>query len=347
MAPTYFERIAKETPTRLWVNNPTDAETKLAIEAGALSCTTNPSFVSKLMEGEPDYVHRVADQVVREVADDDIAADVVYQRTAQRIMGRFMPVHTASAGANGWVTVQADPREDDDPDLIIKAALRHRQLGQNYMAKIPVIHAGCEAIEALVDKDIAVCATEVFSLSQAVYICELWERAVKKYGKRPPFYVTHITGIYDQFLGDYVKQHKIDIAPEVLAWAGCTVGRKEYHLLKERGYKAILLGGGARGNQHWTEFVGGDMHITINWSTARSLLETNPPIVNRIDTPTPAEIVSELEAKLPDFGTAFHEGALSLEEFKAFGPVQLFRNMFLAGYNKLLGEVKARRALLK
>jgi len=346
MASHYFERIHTETPTRLWVNNPNDEETQLAIAHGAVSCTTNPSFVSKLMESELEYVHGITDQVVRETEDDDVAADLVYQRTAQRIMKRFLPVHERSAGLNGWVTIQADPREDDDPDLIIKAALRHRKLGKNYMAKIPVIHAGCEAIEAMVEHDIPVCATEVFAISQFIYICERWERAVQKYGKRPPFYVTHITGIFDQHLADYVKQHNIAIAPEVLYWAGCTVGRKEYHMLKQRGYKAILLGGGARGNQHWTEFVGADMHITINWSTAKSLLELNPPIENRINVQTPKEVIEELEAKLPPFRRAYHDDALSLEEFKDFGPVQLFRNMFLAGYSKLLGEVKARRALL-
>ncbi|NTU51246.1 MAG: hypothetical protein HGA94_02260, partial [Candidatus Aminicenantes bacterium] len=78
----------------------------------------------------------------KEVEDDAVAADLVYQKTSARIMRRFRPLFDYTKGACGYVTIQADPREDDDADLIIKAALRHRKLGPNYMAKIPVIEAG-------------------------------------------------------------------------------------------------------------------------------------------------------------------------------------------------------------
>ena len=44
MAKGYFHRLHQETPTRLWINNPTLEEADLAIEAGAISCTTNPSY---------------------------------------------------------------------------------------------------------------------------------------------------------------------------------------------------------------------------------------------------------------------------------------------------------------
>ena len=44
MAKGYFHRLHQETPTRLWINNPTLEEADLAIDAGAISCTTNPSY---------------------------------------------------------------------------------------------------------------------------------------------------------------------------------------------------------------------------------------------------------------------------------------------------------------
>ena len=39
-------------------------------------------------------------------------------------------------------------------------------------------------------------------------------------------------------------------------------------------------------------------------------------------------------------------GGLSLEEFEDFGPLLLFRSMFLEGYYHLLVEIAKRRALL-
>jgi transaldolase len=106
-----------------------------------------------------------------------------------------------------------------------------------------------------------------------------------------------------------------------------------------------MLGGGARGTQHFTEFVGGDVHITINWNTAQSLIETDGPVISRIDAQPPKDILDELSAKLPDFRKAFYEDALPVEEFKDFGPVEFFRSIFINGYTILLKEIAIRRCV--
>jgi transaldolase len=261
-------------------------------------------------------------------------------------MAMFRPLHEASGGTQGFVTIQGDPRMDDDAEFIVAEALRHRKLGPNFMAKIPVIPAGVEAVEELVARDVPLCATEIFAVDQATHICEAYARAAKKSGKRPPFFVTHITGIFDESEGLWVKAQGVDISPEALHQAGCIIARKEYRILRERGYPGTLLGGGARGNHHFTEFVGGDFHITINWSTARDLLEIDGPVVSRIDAAAPQDVIDELSEKLPDFRKAYCEGGLAPSEFKEFGPLQHFRDSFLAGYDRLLSEIAERRALL-
>jgi transaldolase len=276
--------------------------------------------------------------------DNDATAAAVYDQAALRIMRRFRPLYDSSRGRHGYVTVQDDPRADDDPEAIIKTALRGRSMGENYMAKIPVTQAGAKAIEELVAYDVPICATEIFSISQAIYICELYDRAAHATRKHPPFYVTHITGILDQYLAETAQRQKIVIAPEVLAQAGCAVARKEYHLIKERGFGGTMLGGGARADYHFTEMVGGDIHVTINWSTAESLIAADGPVVSRADAETPQAVLDELNAKLPDFGKAYQEDGLSPAEFADFGPLLLFRSMFTAGYAHLLKEIATRRA---
>jgi len=341
----YFHRVAKETPTRFWINNPMEPDLKRAIETGAINVTTNPSYCSKLIQTDPEYIRGVIDEVIKDVPDDDVAADLVYQKVTLRVMNRFLPLYEQSNGTQGYVTIQADPREDNDPNAIVEAALRHRRLGKNYMAKIPVIPAGAQAIETMVAEDIPICATEVFSISQAIYISELYQRVAKKYGKHPPFYITHITGIFDEYLQRVVERDGVDIAPEILEQAGCAVARKEYRIIQERGYETTLLGGGARGPKHFTEFVGGDIHITINWSMAEKLIRADTPVVRRIDVETPPNVVDELCEKLLDFRKAFCDDGLSVEEFEDFGPLQLFRNSFLEGYYRLLAEIVSCRAL--
>lgn len=341
----YFERLAQDTPTRLWINNPNlDAITK-ALEAGALNATTNPAYCSKLLQSEPEYILGVIDDVIRVADDDDVAADMVQQRCAQRVMQHFLGVYEDSDKANGYVTIQDDPRRDDNPDDIIEAALRHSKTGPNYMAKIPVTTAGLESIKELVKRGIAICATEVFSISQAICVCELYEKLTCKTGPSAPFYVTHITGIFDQFLGQVVEKEHIDISPELLFQAGCAIAKKEYHLIKDRGYKVTLLGGGARRTQHFTEMVGGDMHVTVNWSTVQELLDMDIPIENRMDSEVAQELIEELSDKLVDFRRAYDDDGLSVDEFADFGPVLLFRSMFMDGYTRLLKEIANRRAL--
>jgi len=339
----YFHRVMRQTPTRLWINNPSAQDAKLSIEAGALGCTTNPSYCSKLLESEADYLRGVIDQVIKTTEDDDEAADKVYQIATERIMRLFYPIWKSSGGQDGYVTMQGDPRRDFDPDHIVKEAMEYRRLGENFMAKIPMTEHGVKALEVLVPRGIPVCATEIFSVSQAVCVCEEYQRVAKKSGQHPPFYFTHITGIFDQYVEGIVKAERIDISPEVLKQAGCAIAREEYRIFKERGYEGVMLGGGARGNHHFTEMVGVDMYVTINWSMAADILKRDLPIVNRIEARAAPEVLQELRQKLPNFRRAFDEGALSLREFTDFGPVVLFRTMFLNGWVRLLDEIRARR----
>jgi transaldolase len=344
MSSDYFRRLHQETPTRFWVNNPSGSETELALAAGAICCTTNPAFCSKLLVSDKEYLHGVIDQVItHETLDAEEAAVLVYQRTAKRVIDRFRPLYEESGGAYGYVTMQDDPRQDQDTEAVVRCVLDNRRLGPNYMAKIPVIEGGLEALEACVEENVPICATEVFSIAQALHMCELYERAVQRTGNRPPFYVTHISGIFDQYLGRVAKREGIAIAPEVLDQAGCAIARKEYRLLKERGYRATLLGGGARGIHHFTEMVGGEAHVTINWSTAQEIMDGSTPIVPRMHVEPAQEAIEELADKFVDFRKAYDEEGLPVAEFAEYGPVQFFRNAFLNGWYQLLAEIPARR----
>lgn len=345
MSSEYFHRLHNETSTRFWVNNPSGAELAKAVAAGAVSCTTNPAYCAKLLQSDPDYIRGVIDDVLQsETNEIEVAAVQVYQRAANRLIEAFRPLHERSGGVYGYVTLQDDPRLDQDAAATIRCALENRRLGPNYMAKIPVIRGGIEALEACVAENIPICATEIFSVAQAIHMCERYETAAQRTGNRPPFYVTHISGIFDQYLGVVAKRDGIAIDAAVLNQAGCAVARKEYRLLKERGYPGTLLGGGARGTHHFTEMVGGDAHVTINWNTAQEIIDTDLPILPRMaeGEPSPA-VIAELREKLPDFRKAYDDDGLTLEAFADFGPVQFFRNAFLNGWYLLLAEVAARR----
>jgi transaldolase len=159
------------------------------------------------------------------------------------------------------------------------------------------------------------------------------------------FYASHIAGIYDDYFKLYVEQNKIDISPDVLWQAGLAVARKVYDIMQKRGYRAIFIGGGARGLHHFTEMVGGKVCITINWDgMAEKLIEQNPPVVYRLFNPVPQKVIDELMEKLPDFKRGYLEDGLAPDEFENFGPVRLFRDSFVKSWTCILELVKVQNS---
>jgi transaldolase len=342
----YFHRLHETTKTRLWINNPTGEEMEKAMDAGAVSCTTNPAYCSRLLNSEAAYMNGVIDAVIREEPDSEAAALLVYQRCGQRLLNAFRPVHERTAGTAGFVTLQDDPRREGSAAAALQFAVDCSRLGRNFMAKIPVIRTGLEAIEGCVERNIPVCATEVFTVAQALNVCEAHARAARRTGHHPPLYVTHITGIFDEYLRKTAARDGITGAEALIAQAGCAVARRQYHLLKEKGFDVTMLGGGARTTAHFTEMVGGDMHVTINWNTAEEIIRAGHPVVPRIDAETPMDVLDELSERFPAFDQAWRENGLSVDEFEGYGPVKLFRNMFLEGWYALLAAICRRRYTL-
>lgn len=338
MEKQYFQRVHKLSPTRFWINNPKPEEARMAISAGAINCTTNPTYSIKVINDEEtkEDALKIIKAAIIETGNDPQAAELVQQKLVKHLLDIFLPLYEKNPGKEGLVSIQGNPFSDHDANQMIDEALRYRGLGKNFIAKIPVTKAGIAALEALIPEDIPMIATEVMAIPQAIAMCEMYQRVSEQCKKNPPFFLTHITGIFDDHMKNVVKQENIDIAADILWQAGCIVARKQYKILKERNYPGIMLGGGARGLHHFTEMVGSDMHITINWKgTADKLIEMNPPVVYRMETPAPQYVIDELLEKIPDFRKAYMEDDLSFEEFEDFGPVILFRNMFIKGWTDL------------
>lgn len=344
MSQDYFHRLEAETPTRLWINNPTMEETGQAIAAGAISSTTNPSYSARVIKTEPARAAAAIRQATQEDSDDQRAADRVQQLLVRQIMEKFLALYERAPGLQGLVSIQGDPHRDEDADHLVDETLRFRRLAPNFITKIPCTAVGLKAFERLIPEDIPIIATEVFAMAQATAACELYERVCRQCGKHPPFYVTHISGIFDECLAKTAEREGIQASSEALAQAGCILARKQYAMMRSRGYGVTLMGGGARGTHHFTEMVGGALHVTINWSTAEEIIQADPPITSRIDAPAPPAVVEELCTKLPDFRRAYLDDGLPVEEFGDFAPLQYFRNMFVKGWDALAAAVREQRA---
>lgn len=114
---------------------------------------------------------------------------------------------------------------------------------------------------------------------------------------------------------------------------------------RQQDFATTMLGRGARATYHFSEWVGGDAHITSNYSTFEELFAQNPPIEDRIHAQDSEDLITELREKVPDFRRAYDDG-LALREFENFAPLRRFRKNFFGGCDDVLQEITKRRRVV-
>jgi transaldolase len=340
----YFSRLVAETPSRVWVNNPTEAEIGLALANGAVGVTTNPAYGGGLLRRVPGEVVPIVDACLPASNDDRVVADLVQQRLVHRITDHLRPLFEASGGTAGFVSIQGSPETDMDGERIWEEAEAGHAIAPNATPKIPATLPGFVAMERVVEHGWPIIVTEVFSLDQVEAACEIYLRVTGRTGVRSPFFMSPITGILGDHLKKLAKAQGIDVSVRAMELAGMALSRRCAALVTEREYPVTLLFGGARIPEDLTGLVGGPHHATINWSTFAEILASEPPIERTIDAPFDPDLERVLLTTFPDVWKAWELGRLAPEEFEGFGPVQHFRDNFMTGWLGVLAMVAQRRA---
>lgn len=345
---SYFHRVSELTPTRFWINNVTREEAQFAIDAGAVGCTQNPAYTWKMINNQQEkiYVMQKLDRILKAENEDNEVVIKLQRELVAEVAKIFLQVYEKSNGKQGYVSIQGDPY-DENTESIIRYAFFNREAGPNVMIKIPVTKEGLEAIKILAAKKIPINATEVMAVRQALDVCEAYMEATRQIKDPAPIYFSHITGIYDEYLKKTVEKEMIDVDLDALWQAGISIAKKIYWMVKEKNYPVGFIGGGARGLHHFTEMVGADCCVTINWEgTADQLINQDPQVVQRFLAATPYSVEDELLDKLEDYRRGYMVNGITQEEYEHFGPVVLFRSMFEEAWSNTLNLIKARRVEL-
>jgi transaldolase len=340
---TFFGALVADTPTRVWVNNPTLAEIDLALEQGAVGCTTNPAYGGGLLKRAPDEIRPLIAEATRADESDAVVADRVQRRLVARVVERFRRLFDSSGGHHGFVSIQGAPDADDDPDAILAEAHAGRTLGPNATPKLPATGPGLAAFETLVEDGSPTIVTEVFSLAQLVETCERYLAVTERSGARPPFFISPITGILGDHLKAVATTDGLVVDPGDLLLAGVAFARECQRIVEARGYPVTLLCGGARTPFDLLGLVGAPLHATINWSTFAEILDRNPKLGAGFDEPIAPKAIERLAATFADVRRAFAIDGLALDEFEGFGPVQYFRGNFMAGWQAVRQAIAAER----
>ena len=351
MATTYknpLHQTSQTTKTDVWNDSCSIAELTYAVENGAVGGTTNPVIVSQVLKKElaqwTPRIKELAQQMPS--ASEEVIAWKIIEEMALNAAKILKPIYDKTKGQKGRLSIQTNAKFYRDAKAMVEQACHFNELYPNNNVKMPVTKAGIEAFEEATYRGVSVNATVSFTVAQAIQVAEAVERGLKRREKEgkdisgmSPV-CTIMVGRTDDWIKKVVEKKGIILDPGYMEWAGVAVMKKAYKLYKERGYRTRLLAAAYRNHMHWSEFIGGDLSLTIPYDWQVKFNASNIEVKSRIDNPVDPKIIAELTAKVPAFVQAYEEKGLTLEQFETYGATSRTLRGFLTGYEDLLKMVR-------
>lgn len=345
-----LHEMASTTSTDLWNDSCSVQELTDAIEHGAVGATTNPVIVGNVLKKEMHLWEDRIYQLIKEnptATEDDVAWKLI-EEMAVKGAGLLKPVFDRENGKKGRISIQTNPKYYRDAELIAKQAVHFDSLAPNMQIKIPVTRAGITAVEEATYRGVNINATVSFTVPQSIAAAEAVERGLKRReaegenvaAMRPV--CTIMVGRLDDWLRVVADRDSITTDPGCLNWAGVAAMKKTYRIFQERGYRSRLLSAAYRCHMHWSEFIGGDVVVSIPYGWQKRFNASDVRCLPRMDKPVDPAIVEELSRKFVEFRKAYEEDGLTVEEFDTFGATQRTLRQFIAGYDTLVHVIRDR-----
>jgi transaldolase len=344
---TPLARTVATTATDVWNDSCAVDELEYAIANGAVGATANPTIVSDVWKRDPALWRAKT----RELADErpawtevDLAWGIV-EAMSLRSAPLLLPAFERSAGRQGRLSIQTNPTFWRTPDAMLAQGVRFDSLAPNIIVKFPATAAGIQVMEEATYRGVSVNSTVSFSVAQAVAAAEAVERGLRRReadglpveGMGPV--ITIMVGRIEDWLRVLTERDGIVADPAALPWSGVAVFKRAYGIFRERGFRARLLAAAIRHHLHWSEFIGGDVVVTLPAVWQHRFNASDVAVTPRMDVPVDSAIVAELAGHFPAFVQAFEPDGLSVDEFDRFGPTVRTLRAFIGSYHDLLHQV--------
>jgi transaldolase len=337
-------RTVAETETDIWNDSCAIDELEYAVAFGAVGATANPTIVVDNWKKDParwsERVRRLAVEqpVWTEV---DFAWAIVEEMSVQGA-ALLVPAFEAHGGRQGRLSIQTNPTLFRSAEPMVAQAIGFSALAPNIIVKFPATAAGISGMEEATYRGVSINATVSFSVAQAVAAAEAVERGLARREAdrlatdRMGPVITIMVGRLEDWLRVVMERDGVVAHPSALPWSGVAVFKRAYALFRERGYRARLLAAAIRHHLHWSEFIGGDVIVTLPSIWQKRFNASSVEVRPRMDDAVDPAMVDELRARFPDFERAYEPDGLSLAEFSGFGPTVRTLRSFIASYHELL-----------
>jgi transaldolase len=344
---TPLEKTIRSTPTDIWNDSCAVDELEYAIAFGATGATANPTIVHDVWKKDPQrWVGRTRTLAEQHPAwtEVDLAWAIVAEMSIEGAK-LLEPIFLEHGGTKGRLSVQTNPTFWRTHDAMLEQGIGFDALAPNVIVKFPATSVGVRVMEEATYRGVNVNATVSFSVAQAVAAGEAVERGLRRreaeglgVAEMGPV-ITVMVGRIEDWLRVVMDRDGIAADPLALPWSGVAVFKRTVEEFERRGLRARPLAAAIRHRLHWTEFVGGDVVITLPHAWAKRFQASGIDPVPRIDVPVDDGVIEELSARFPDFVRAYDPDGLSPAEFDTWGPSVRTLRSFISSYHDLLHAV--------
>jgi transaldolase len=343
-----LHQMVSITKTDFWNDSCASQELQNALVQGAVGATSNPVIVTNVLKSEfADWQGRLKEIINQnpEYSEFEIGWKI-YEEITVHGAKLLLPVFEKYHGLKGRLSIQVDPALYNNATAMLVQAEHFFKLAPNVQIKFPVTPAGLVAMEEATYRGIPITGTVCFTVAQSIAVAEAVERGLNRRqveGKPSGSYVpvcAFMVGRTDDWMRVLSQRDQIDIPQEYLDWAGIACLKKSYGIFQQRGYRTRLLVAAYRSVLHWSEFIGGDLAMTITTEWQHKINASGVEVRTRIQDPVKPEILDALMTRIPDFRRAYSETELPIEAFTQYGATLRTLRSFIQSTHDLTALVR-------
>ena len=343
-----LEMSCKYPMTELWTDSFHIDDHEYGLSQGSKGITSSPTWVSRMLCLEELDKHRDVIENIMSKYPNYNEYELIWAWTLEMGKQRSkvnLPLWEKGVPSVGRFSIQTSIYDYQNTDKMVAMAKEVDSCGPNMQVKIPATTQGIKAIELATLNGISVMATLVYSVDQAVAVANVIEKALTQREKEGlsndninPMCAV-LLGMQDDWLKMYAEKKDYVINPEALCWPGVAICKKIYNIFKSRGYKTRVLTAYYRHQLHWSEFIGGDLAMTIPVKWQKRFANSDLEIKDYMSIAVDENHINQL-LKLEPFKVAYTENSLKIEDFTNFKPVILTLRYFMEEYDKAVMKVR-------
>ena len=343
-----LHQMTMEFPTDYWNDSCSQQELTYAISHGAVGATSNPTIVHNVLKQE---LYLWEERIRTLISENPSWSEVeitwkLFEEMAVHGANFLKPTYEKYKGKKGRLSIQTNPAFYRNADAITEQAIHFNTLAPNMQVKAPVTKAGIQAIEEATYQGVSMNATVSFTVPQAIAVAEAVERGLnrrvangKAIGEMSPV-CTIMVGRTDDWMKVLVRRDAIAIDPTYLDWAGIACMKKAYSIYQQRGYRTRLLAAAYRHLGHWSEFIGGDLVVSMPYEWQLKANDSDIEVRERMSAPVDSQIIDAMYEKISDFCRAYDEDGMTVEEFDTYGATVRTLRGFVTSAHDLMAEVR-------